>query len=160
MKHAPDAHPTNDVHWVVVADASRMQIFAADVMLDDLLPLEGRVHAASRVPARELVAGDRGATRSGATEIRSRFERHTDPHRDAIEDFAREIGHLLHDGRVAGRFARLVLVAPPQLLGALRAHLDVDTARVVVASIAREWTRLPTPELVARLRDAVPGTLP
>ncbi len=161
--HRPQPHHPNDpahVHWVVVADASRMQVFAADVMLEALLPLEGRTHPASRLPTSELVSDDRGATRDGITGIRSRVERHTEPHRGAIDDFAREIGHLLHDARVAARFERLVLVAPPQFLGAIRAHLDHETAKTVLASFAHEWTRLPLPELAARIRAELPGTLP
>lgn len=147
-------------HWVVVADAGRAQVFASDLLLEELLPLEGLVHPASRAPAHEVVAGDRGATRNGGSGVKSRYERHTDPHRAAIDDFAREVAELLWAGRVAGRFERLVLVAPPQFLGALRSHLDQETGHKVVASIAHEWTKLPSSELAKRIRAALPGTLP
>jgi protein required for attachment to host cells len=148
------------IHWVVVADASRMQLFASDLMLGELVPLEARVHPASRVPARELVSDDRGAMAPGPTGPRTRFERHTEPQRAAIAAFAAEIADLLREGRLAGRYQRLVLVAPPAFLGLLRPRLDIATARTVVLSIAREWTTLALPELTGRIRTALQGILP
>jgi len=147
------------VHWIVVADAARAQLLSSGLMLEELQPVEARVHPESRLPVHDLVSGDRGATRDGATGIKTRFERHHEPHRGEADAFAREVAAAVCAGRAAGYFQRLVLVAPPHFLGELRNHLDRETMRTVVASIHHEWTRLPLPELAERIRAALPTTL-
>jgi len=142
-------------HWVLVADAARARTFAADLMLESLLPLEGWVHPQSRVKAKDLVAGDRGATREGPGGAHSRFERHTDPRVVEAVRFARELAIMLATARAERRYERLVLVAPPVFLGHLRAELDAATARAVIAEIAHDWTTLPTDELAQRVRQSV-----
>jgi len=137
---------------VLVADESRARLFASDLMLRELVPLEGRVHPSSRLHARDLVAGARGASREAATGVHTRFERHTDPHRAAYESFARELAQVLERGRRQGSYGRLVIVAPPAMLGALRHALDEGTRALVIASLASAWTTLSDAELAERVR--------
>lgn len=155
-----DARIPEAVHWVLVADAGRAQLFAADLLVTQLIALEGHVHPESRLPARELVAGDRGATRDHATQNRSRFERHTDPHSAVVDEFARELAGVLRQGRLDNRYERLVLVAPPAFLGSLRGHLDGETHKHVLATVHHNWTGLPLADLTTRVRDSLPQTLP
>jgi len=147
--------PKND-HWVLVADASRAQLFETDATFETLTPLEAHTHPESRLPARELVAGDRGATREFSGGPQSRFERHTDPHQATVDAFGRELAQVLNAGRIAHSFHHLVIVASPAFLGVLRGHLDVDTTRSVLASIAHDWTAVPNHELAARVRGGMP----
>ncbi|MCC6624750.1 MAG: host attachment protein [Deltaproteobacteria bacterium] len=140
-------------HWVLVADAARARTFAADLMLETLLPLEGRVHPQSRVKVKDLVESNRGAQSAGGQH--GRFERHTDPHDIEADRFARELAEMLTTARAERRFERLVLVAPPAFLGRLRAELDGPCGRSIVAEIAHDWTTLSTDELAPRVRQAV-----
>jgi protein required for attachment to host cells len=142
-------------YWIVIADSSRAQLFAAERDLEQLVPLHSLVHPASRSPARELVSSDRGAVWNSTTGVRSRYERHTDPHRATVDTFARELAVLLRGGRVARSYDQLVLVAPPAFLGFLREHLDADTARLVSTSISRDWANVAESELPERLREAL-----
>lgn len=151
---------TNDnrpaaVHWVLVADASRARLFASDLLFDALEPLDDRVHPASRMPVHELVSGARGAEQAAVSGVHTRYERHTDPHDATVEAFARELAAVVCTAHAAHRFDRLVVIAPPQFLGVLRAHLDPATARAVIADISHEWTQLPLEELTERTRAAV-----
>ena len=87
-------------HWVVVSDAARARTFESNLMLEALLPLEGRVHPASRMKAHDLVGGDRGSTREMQGGAKSRFERHTDPHQAEADHFAKELAELAGNGVV------------------------------------------------------------
>lgn len=142
-------------HWVLVADAAHAQVYESDLMFKELLPLEGWVHPASRVKAKELVAGDRGSTRQGPEGAKSAFERHTDPHRATVDVFARELAEAMRMGRVEHRYERLVLVAPPMFLGHLRQNLDDETSRSVVGAVSRDWFGVAADELAERVRTAV-----
>ena len=146
------------VHWVLVADASRAQLFESDATMEDLTPIEALVHPESRLPVSDLVSGDRGATREFAGGAQSRFERHSDPHQATVDVFARELGEVLNAGRKAHHFQHLVLVAPPAFLGALRSHIDVESTRLVIGSIAHDYTAVPHHELAARVRAGMPAT--
>lgn len=143
------------VHWVLVADASRARIFESDLLFDALVPLEDRVHPASRVPVHDVVSDTRGAEESSVSGIHTRFDRHTDPHRATTDAFARELAAVVCAAHAAHRYDRLVVIAPAQFLGELRAHLDLATARSVIADITHEWTQLPPAELAERTRAAV-----
>lgn len=154
MSHEP-TDSNKAIHWVLVADASRAELYTADLMIAELQPLEEHPHPDGRAHVDALVSGDRGATRASATGAHSRFESHTDPHRATVDAFARELAAALQAGRVAHRFERVVIVAPPTLLGALRSHLDAETTRRVVASVSHDWNALPLAELTERVRAAV-----
>jgi len=154
------ANKPQHVHWVLVADASRAQLFESDETLAELTPIEAHTHPESRLPASELVAGDRGATRAFAGGSHSRYERHSDPHQATVDVFARELADVLNAGRIAHRFESLIVVAPPAFLGALRSHIDVESTRCVVASIAHDWTSVPLHEISARVRAAMPEVEP
>ncbi|MFO0749936.1 MAG: host attachment protein [Myxococcota bacterium] len=147
----------NPTHWVLVANASRAQLFECDATLESLTAIDALTHPESRLPTSELVSGDRGATREAAGGAHSSFERHSDPHQATVDVFARELAAVLNAGRIAHRYQHLVTVAPPELLGALRSHLDVDAARLVVGSIAHDWTAVPSRELATRVRDGMPA---
>jgi len=142
-------------HWVLVADAAHAQVYESDVMFEQLQPIESWVHPASRVKAKELVAGDRGSTRQGPDGAKSALSRHTDPHRATVDVFARELAEALRAGRVEHRFERLVLVAPPMFLGHLRQNLDEETSRAVVSAVSRDWFGVEARELAERVRTAV-----
>lgn len=151
--------PKND-HWVLVADASRAQLFETDATLETFTPVEAHTHPESRLPISELVDGDRGATREMAGGPQSRFERHTDPHRATLDAFARELADVVNTGRIAHQFEHVIIVAPPTFLGALRSHLDSESTRRVKTSIAHDWTAVPVNELPARVRGGMPEVAP
>ncbi len=55
-----------------------------------------------------------------------------------------------------GVFDRIVLVAPPKTLGALRATLKPRTRKMVIAAVGKDLTHVPVQGLTEHLRDVVP----
>jgi protein required for attachment to host cells len=74
----------------------------------------------------------------------------TDWHQLAEDRFAVEIADTLHRKRNAREFDDLVVIAPPKMLGNLRAAFHPDVATRVVAEFAKDLTSRPVAE-VAKL---------
>jgi protein required for attachment to host cells len=92
--------------------------------------------------------------RRGATAHHSAGgERSTHKH-EAVE-FARRIAALLEEGRRAGEFERLVVMAPPAFLGLLREALPQSLRSIVVAEIAKSFVHQPPSQWRSHLPDQV-----
>jgi protein required for attachment to host cells len=100
-------------------------------------------------PNREQ-GSDRPGRYLGADRVsRSAFEQ-TDWHQQAEKRFAAEIADTLYRMAHTQRFEELVLVAPPKLLGDLRAALHSEVTERIVAELPKDLTPNPVPE-IARL---------
>jgi protein required for attachment to host cells len=71
----------------------------------------------------------------------------TDWHRQAEERFAAQVANLLYHMEHARKFDELVMVAPPKMLGDLRARLHREVAECVVAEVAKDLAGHPLPEI-------------
>jgi len=71
----------------------------------------------------------------------------TDWHQQAEERFAAQVANLLYHMEHAGRFDELVVVAPPKMLGDLRARLHPEVADCVIAEVAKDLTGHALPEI-------------
>ncbi|WP_372840380.1 host attachment protein [Phaeovulum sp.] len=65
----------------------------------------------------------------------------------AGERFAAELVAMLTKAARAERFSRLVLAAPPQVLGALRDAMSADLRARVVAELPKTLTKHPVPKI-------------
>lgn len=74
----------------------------------------------------------------------------TDWHDIAEERFAATVAAKLNSAAMENRFEKLILVAPPNSLAALRKNLDAKTTQRIVAEIDKDLTKHPVPE-IARL---------
>ncbi|WP_342361568.1 host attachment family protein [Terrarubrum flagellatum] len=94
---------------------------------------------------------DQGADQPGRAHAsvgarRSAMEQ-TDWHRLAEEQFAGEIAGMLYRQAHRGGFERLVIVAPPKVLGDLRKSAHAEVADKIVAEIPKDLTSHPIPEI-------------
>jgi protein required for attachment to host cells len=94
-----------------------------------------------------------GAGRRGAAEA-------TDWHGLAEDRFAVDLADILRGRVLAGEIGRLILVAPPRLLGALRRALHPEVRDRVTAELAQDLTGLPLEEIAEHVALAAghPGT--
>lgn len=76
----------------------------------------------------------------------------------AFEAYARTLAQEVAAARATWKDHAIALVAPPQLLGYVRAHLGDEEAARVVASLSPDYTSLPNARLLDMLeRAGVPG---
>jgi protein required for attachment to host cells len=126
--------------WIVVADSTRARILRLEHRA--LTELEDLVHPASRTPDHDLVS-DRGgrtfdSSRQGG---RHAMEPQHTPKQVETDTFARELAQRLDAARAKGEFDELILIAAPQFLGQLSAHLDEVTRRLVTRRIHKHLAR-------------------
>jgi protein required for attachment to host cells len=79
----------------------------------------------------------------------------TDPHREEKRNFAKDLAVMLAAELEKKSFDRLILIAPPQMLGDLRAHLSDAVGKTVSASLDLDLTKTPDDKIASHLRDVV-----
>ncbi len=129
--------------WVLVADGSRARV------LENLGPGKG-LHQLPHSTEDWLLAPDHelGTDRPGRVfnsvgEVRHALEATSDPHREQKRAFAHHLVKELDARFGAKEFDRLVLIAPPAMLGDLRAALPAELGKFVVGSVAKDLTHVP-----------------
>lgn len=73
------------------------------------------------------------------------------PRKHEAAQFAQRIASSLEEDRRAGAFERLVVMAPPAFLGALRAALPDSLRSIIAAEIAKDLVHGPPGELRSHL---------
>lgn len=109
---------------VVVADSSRARFFTLTSRIEPMQELDGLTHAEGRMRGQDEVSDRQGGIAGGHGEGDHTFEAPTDLKHHEADVFARQIAERLEHGRVSHEYDKLVVVAPPAFLGALRQALN------------------------------------
>ena len=132
--------------WILVADGGKARI------LENLGPGHG-IHQVPNMdetlilpPNRDLLSDRPGRGFESASPTRHAYET-ADPHRDMKRQFAHHLLLKLKEFHGRGAFDRLVIVAPPAMLGDLRAAIGPELSKVVVGELAQDLVHLPTGEI-------------
>ncbi len=141
-------HPT----WFVVADARRVRVLAYHPKGDQF---DSPLHFDFVAPGGR--DGDRFTDRAGRVSERKGPGRHameapTPPNRHEEQEMARRVAENLAGLVHRHEIERLVLVAPPHMLGSLRKVLDGPTRSRVTAEHGKDLSKLSEHELCKRLR--------
>jgi protein required for attachment to host cells len=104
---------------------------------------------------------EQGTDRPGRMPDDSQHQRsamnEADWHRMAKERFARDLAEHLYDLAYKDAFDRIVLVAPPRVLGELRENLHREVTSRVVAELPKDLTHHPVDEIERTLVKALGG---
>ena len=103
-------------------------------------------------PDREQSANRPGRFNDGPQVQRSKVD-DTDWHELAKERFAADLADLLYKRVHAGKIDRLVLVASPQVLGALRSQLHQEVTDIVIGEIDKTLTNHPLDQIERLLKE-------
>lgn len=146
--------------WVLVADAARARLFQVEPPQQTLSAALGRELIGSNLPNREIASDRPGRTFDSGGEGRHAKEPPTDPARHAQAEFARDVVQLLDENRESRSFDRLIVVAPPQFLGDLRAAMSQQLRAAVSAEVAKDLSKLPLHALQDHLREVLDAQRP
>jgi len=137
--------------WVMVADAARAHFFASAG--HDILPVDGATleNPAAHGHSRDLVSDRPGRTVESVGGAHHAEEPRMDPHRAAKADFAKRVADYAEKNALANKFDDLVIVAPPQMLGDLRACLGQHAAARLAGTAHKDLMKIPPAELKAHL---------
>jgi protein required for attachment to host cells len=101
-------------------------------------------------PPTRLQGSDRPGRYQGSSGTARSALEETDWHQIAEERFAHEVAHALYRAAHDRRFEQLVVVAPPEVLGHLRAAFHQEVSRRLIAEVPKDLTSHPIAE-VSRL---------
>jgi protein required for attachment to host cells len=111
--------------WVLAADASRARV----------------LQVASREKLAEVASLDNPERRMHDRDPLAPTVEH------ATEMFAKRIGDYLEKARTRHRYDKLVVIAPPHLLGALRKEYGKEVGKLVADEVAKDLSGLSKHEL-------------
>lgn len=141
--------------WVVVADGARAFIVANRGPGTGLSPVPGTAREHELPKTSELGTDKPGrsfsSTHSG---VRHSME-NVDWHQYEKHKFAHGIAQMLDEARGRRAFDHLVLVAPPETLGELRAKLDKHTQAMISGEVAKDLTRHTIRDLPSHLNGVI-----
>lgn len=125
--------------WIVVADSARARIFFSERRTQDWQLVESFEHPQGRAHTPELVTSQPA------------MERGELPKEREGQVFARQLSRRLERAFHAHEFRRLVLVAPPEMMGYLRRSLPQVVASAVTHEITKDLSQLRQDELENRI---------
>jgi len=142
-----------EIEWALIADAQRCRILERRAPFG---PWHEKPELAVEIDSplsRDLGTERPGRTQESANAARHAIEPKTDPHRQAKQDFARDLAEWLE--AQTAHYDRLILVAPPAFLGDLREALGDAAGKRLVGTLDKDLTRHALADLGPHL-DAIP----
>jgi protein required for attachment to host cells len=140
---------------IVVADGRTALIFENDGPGHGLTPAQGGELQAEKRDARGLFSDRGGRTFDSFGAGRHAMEPPTSAEEQVRAKFARAVVDWLDTPDRAGAAERLVLVAPPKMLGELRAELPERLTRKVAAELDKDLTKATPEQIVGALGELI-----
>ena len=137
--------------WIVVADGARARVYRSAGRDQHLAAVEGLDLTADHARSHEIGTDRPGRSVESHGHARHAVEPRSDPHRELKRTLAVTLAEMLEEKLRQRAYERLVLVAPPQMLGDLRAALAASVRHVVAAEIGKDLTRTPMHEIAGHL---------
>jgi protein required for attachment to host cells len=141
--------------WVLVADRARARLFDLQRSAGPdartrfaLAEIAGFNEPEGRLRPRDLESDRPPATHDRFGHASHAIEPHTTPEDKERARFASTLTGVLEDGRQAGRFGSLVIVATPRFLGTLNAAMPPPLRRCVTAEVGKELVDADAPTLL------------
>jgi len=139
--------------WVLVADSEKALLL--ENIGDAERPLlELRRESHQDNPATSAQGTDRPGRKSDSGPGQRSAMEETDWHRLAQDRFAEDLADILYRRVQRHGIDRLIVVAGPQVLGALRPALHKEVTSKVVAEIGKDLTHQPLDAIAEQVRDA------
>jgi len=141
--------------WILVADGARARIVVNEGPGKGVKQLEGADFRAEHPSSGDVMADRPGRSFESSGSGRHAMEPTSDAHRLAKQAFVKEIAGFLQRQAQKKSFDRLIILAPPQALGDLRAALSDAVRTLVTAELAKDLTPVPNEDLAKHLSDVL-----
>lgn len=149
-----------DRTWIVVADSAHVATIETTAGDPELHPVEEMHFAAELPPTHELVRDRVGRSFESVGGARHAKDGWTDAHRELKRRFAKRVSTALSTRLAKGRFDHLILIAPPVMLGDLRAAFPKTVRERIRAELPQDLVKMPARKLRMHLRAALPVVVP
>ena len=137
--------------WVLVADGEKALFMRNDVDAQDPDLNVVRLEEQDNPSDLEQSANRRGRMNDNGPGHKSAMD-DTDWHELAKERFAADLADILYKQAHKGAFERLVIAAPPNILGELREQMHKEVADKVIAEVPKTYSNHPIDEIEKLLK--------
>jgi len=141
--------------WYLIADGTRARVMARTGRNGSMRVALDHEFIAANIPDHDLGTDRPGRSRTGPGSVGHAYAATADWRAEEKNKFARELAALVEKGYRDKDFNELVLVASPQVLGALRHALKGDVAAAAVAEVAKDLTHLSVHDLPGHIEGAM-----
>ncbi len=142
--------PKVSTTWIVVADRAQARILSKENNDNRLKEVATLDHPKSAMKQSDYVSDHQGRA-IGHGGVPVAFDAKTDwEHKNAAE-FAKQVADYLETGRNKHQFGRVVLMAAPAFLGALRPALSALLTAIVDLEVSKDYTDCSLDEIAAHL---------
>lgn len=143
--------------WVLVADSEKALFLRNDGDAQDLNLNVVRLERQDNPSDREQSANRPGRMQDTGVRQRSALD-DTDWHELAKDRFADDLAELLYKYAHKNAFERIVLIAPPRVLGELRDKMHKEVSSRVVADMPKDLTNHPLDKVEKLLKAELDPT--
>lgn len=139
--------------WVLIADGQRARVLQTTGRGAPLSEALHQEFIGNGLPSREINSDRPGRSSNRVGDGRHAMDWPTDPHRHEKREFARWLAEEMEEYRKKGKFDRLVVVAPPQTLGDLRAEMSDALKETLRGEMNKDLTKIPVHDLPQHLEE-------
>lgn len=136
--------------WIVVADASRCQIYEFSGKTHSLHLIDSIENEAARQKRMDLVTDRPGQYKARDTAYGA-YQPSSDPKTVSLQHYLHEVASYLNQGRMQHAYDELTLIAADRMMGYLNNGLDKHVLNLVSHHIQKDLMALKPHELEALL---------
>lgn len=141
--------------WIVVADAAKTRIFLNDGPGHGLSEMPEKSREDDLKETRDINTDKPGRSFDSAGQGRHAMEPATDPKRHAKAQAAKDLVDMLSAARKKQAFDRLILVAPPAMLGDLRDAMPKELESMLHGELSKDLTHAGARELEQHIGEMI-----
>lgn len=141
--------------WILIADGGGARILEALGRGHGLHMIAGTGQHHDEPPSHELGRDRPGRVHESIGPTHHAIEPRRDPHRALETLFAQQLSKMLSDYEASNNFDRLVIIAPPVMLGDLRKILQPKVRDKIVAEIDKDLTKIPNNEIASHIENVI-----
>lgn len=134
-------HRIHPLTWILTADGRHARVWewkSREQPLALVPDFVRRVENASKF-SRDMKSDRPGRSFASAGAERSSIEPKTDPHTHEKDEFARQLASDLNEAFKEHRFRKLVVIAPPHMLGSLRQQFSPQLEQIIAGQSDKDY---------------------
>ncbi|MGI9380221.1 MAG: host attachment protein [Methyloligellaceae bacterium] len=141
--------------WILIGNGNQARIFRNMGPGKGVELVEGIQLNTTTPPDRDLVSDRPGRTFDSHGQGRHAMEPKNTAHRLSKKKFALEVIDLLQTRLAKREFDRLLVVAPPEMLGDLRDNYSPQILKCLIGEVDKDLTAMPTEKIPQQIGDFI-----
>jgi protein required for attachment to host cells len=137
--------------WIITANSNDCKIYKQ--LSDQLLLIKEISHPENKLKSHDLGTDRPGHYQTGAS-AHGAYSPHHDKQETNIDNFAREIAHVLNDARNQNEYNELITIMPAHMDGLLIQHLNKHVQQAITQTIQKNIMHLSTDELLTLIKES------